>query len=835
MDPKQFLERFSFHLKHVIAKAISLAHRLKHDQVTPVHLFAAIYEEKGSIAADILEKFPVKKDDIIEFLAQIPQEQKNIGVKKGDAVSAVLPALNESSRIALEKTMLAAYENKHSHVGTEHLLYGLMLIKDELLDEYLQKQKISREEIKKQIEGVLSNTSKFPDMNEVADMMEEIQQIAEGKNSDRKFPANKNSGSAISVFTIDLTSAESQKNIDPVIGREKEIERLINILSRRNKNNPVLIGEPGVGKTAIVEGLAKKIFSGDVPDALKNKKILALDMALLISGTIYRGEFEARLKQIIDEVSARPDCFLFIDEIHNIIGAGSNQGTMDAANILKPALARGVLRCIGATTFEEYKKYISSDPALERRFQELIVNEPNRQETVSILSGVKKYYENFHNVLIDDETIETAVNLSEKYIHDRFFPDKALDLLDEACAGVKVKQKISDQDKEIAELKRKMEEMRARKDEAVKLEKFSEAKKIKEQMEKLEKKISALEKKNNEKRKPRKKVSSFDVAKTLSNRLNIRQETLLDDDWARLASVSQKLKKKIIGQDEAIDRLISTLRQASLSLGKPEKPHASLFFVGPSGTGKTELAKILAEELYQNEDALIKIDMSEFSEGHSISKLLGSPAGYVGYKERNPFLEKIKKKPYSVILFDELDKAHENARKVLLQMLDEGTITDSAGAKIHFNHAIIIATANTGSELFKSSGIGFGENAAKAKEARASVMSALKEEFGPSLTGRFGSVCLFTPLSKEQMAMIAEQKIAEMSARLNKEQKMAVSAEPEAIKSIVEQTFNPDLGARNLEQAVADILETLLTEALSSKEKKQKYTLKKDREKYQLV
>ncbi len=852
MNPHPLLDRFSTHLKNVVAKAMTLATSMEQTEVTSVHLLLAILEEEGSVGKEILQKTAIDQNVIYRFLDNKPKTPIKTENK---TATAVIPSLDSTSKKALEKAMLLAYQHEHNYVGTEHLLLGIIQNNDLETEALLNHYKINKEDLINQLESALQSTSKFPNLNEVSEVMDQMQDLISGDSPNASIPNSPNSTgnpknkkqglNAIQVFTTDLTDKKLQKNIDPIIGREKEIERLINILCRRHKNNPVLVGEPGVGKTAIIEGLAKKISEGQVPDVLKRKKILSLDMTLLLAGTIYRGEFEARLKQIIDEITRSPDIILFIDELHNIIGAGSSQGAMDAANILKPALARGLLHCIGATTIDEYKKHIAADPALERRFQSIQIEEPSKDETLKILKGLKKYYEDFHHTSITDSALLAAVNLSDKYIHDNFLPDKAIDLIDEACASVKVKQPKNPQESKVLKLTTKIEELQNQKETAITQEKFEVALKLKGQIKKLQKKLLAQEKQLKKNITiPPQKVEAKDIAHILENKLNIKAEVILADGWEELNALPEKLKQSIIGQDEIIETITKNLKQAQLGLKPSHKPLASFLFVGPSGTGKTELSKVLAKELFHSDKALIKLDMGEFTEQHGVSKLLGSPAGYIGYRDRNRFLDEIRERPYSVILFDEFDKAHKDVNKLLLQILDEGTITDSSGKKTYFNHAIIILTSNLGSEYFKSAGIGFDHTPKHSstlalehydnKQVNDKIISKLKEEFGTALLGRLNNICVFNPLSREDVEKIVANKIAELNLELQKTKKISIKPSAEVLSSLAKESYNEEMGARNVEHLVEDILENLVIEILKNKQTKNNYQLIKQVEGYKL-
>jgi len=852
MNPEQLLERFSTHLRQVIAKSLAFATALSHSQVTPVHILAILIDEPGAIGSEVLKKINLDKNFLYDLIQNHPELKKNSSAVQ----TAVVPELNLASKKILERAMLIAYERAHTHVGTEHLLLAMINSSDNDLRQIIAKFKLDIADITQQLENILDSTSKFPNLDDVTDIMSHLEDLA-GQNLDspllpppaannkNQVPKNfKKNNSAVYVFTNNLTDPETQKNIDPVIGRGKEIERVINILSRRTKNNPVLVGEPGVGKTAIVEGLAKKIMAGDVPDILKRKKILALDLTLLLAGTIYRGEFEARLKQIIDEVSNLPDCILFIDELHNIIGAGSSAGAMDAANILKPALARGTLRCIGATTIDEYKKHLASDPALERRFQAVDVEEPNKADTLKILQGIKQYYENFHGVIISPEALQAAVDLSVKYIHDNFLPDKAIDLIDEAAASVRVKQKAGPLTIKKQQLQSELEMALNQKELTIGKEKLDEALVWKNKAIQLEKKLALLEKQVARGKKPiRKKVSKEDIAKVLETKLNIPAKILLASEWEELGTLPDKLSQYITGQEAVIENLTKTLRQAHLGLKDKKKPLASFLFAGPSGVGKTELAKTLARELYHDEKALLRLDMSEFSEGHSTSKLLGSPAGYIGHKERNRFLEDLKKRPYCVVLLDEFDKAHADVAKLLLQILDEGELTDSTGKKIHFNHAVIVLTTNLGSELFKSSGIGFGESpkhlstlAPKHSDAlEKKIISKLKEEFGAALINRLDAVEIFNPLTPADLEKIIANNILELNEKLIAGNNLSIKTGNKILTELAKKVFNTDEGARPVQKTLQDIVQELVIEVLKNNKHKQSYELVNRSGEYKLI
>lgn len=768
MSPsKDTLSNLSVHLKNVVAHSIQHAATLRHQEVTPLHFLLSVLEESGSKGAALLEEHGFKKGTVEQILVMKTGSQDQT-----DDSPLTLPELSPTARASLEKSMVLAYTLGHTFVGTEHLISGVLESNDEEVENIIQTQNIQKKSLVGHIHHFLvaAETEKSSAPNKKELIKTKVKKIPEREVT------------ALEVFTINLTAKKAQKNIDPVIGRTFEIERLIDILGRRTKNNPVLVGEPGVGKTAIVEGLAKRIAEGQVPAFLKDKKILSLDLALLVSGTIYRGEFEARLKQIIDELAEAKDCILFIDELHNIIGVGGNQGAMDAANILKPALARGAARCIGATTHDEYKKYIAADGALERRFQSIVVEEPNRQETIAIMSGIKQNYEEFHGVDIAPEAIEAAVDLSIKYVHDNFLPDKAIDVLDEGAAAVKVRHSLGGQKKRKAH-KRPL-------------------------------------------------VQRADMAGVIHRRFQIPEQVLLENEWSGLQRLEKTLKQEILGQDRVIETLVGTLRRSLLNIKNSKKPMASFLFAGPSGVGKTALGKILARELFQNEQALIKLDMSEFAEAHGISKLLGSPAGYVGYKERNHFTEKIRQRPFCVVLFDEIDKAHPDVVRLLFQILDEGELTDSAGKKVNFKNTLILLTTNIGSEFYKHLGIGFDEKQlAHTEEAHQTIAKAvtsrLKDSLDSSLIARLGGVLTFSPLSQETLEKIVKKRIHTLNQHFLETRALSVQAEALAISTLAKMAFHPDEGARLIEKVIDEEVNNLVIGLLEKNKhaKKKKFVL----------
>ncbi len=838
------LDRFSTHLKETLARSIRVAIETQSVAVEPIHLFFALAGQKGSVGAEIISRFKLNPKTLEQALLTVSVHRES---RRGNVKTKELPPLSEASKVALEKAMLMAEANQHTYIGTEHLLSGLIELNDRGLFELLSVNGVKPAEVEKQLSTVLSNATQFPRLTEVADVVEHIQdQLPDSlpplegaaPHNHSHQPKGRGKDSALDFFAMNLTKPDLQTNIDPVIGRESEIMRVIQILSRRTKNNPVLLGEPGVGKTAIVEGLAKKILAGEVPDSLLNKKIYSLDMGLLIAGTIYRGEFEARLRQVMEEVSANPNIILFIDEIHNIVGAGSNQGTMDAGNILKPALSRGNIRCIGATTPAEFKKYIESDAALERRFQPVTVAEPSLADTVGILKGIKGNYESYHGLTITNEAIETAVKLADRYISNKFLPDKAIDLIDETSAAKRLTIKSSTWQTKLARLQQKLEKTILAKEEAASMDKFAEAVRqkaledaLRAEIKQTQEKIKQMSKTKDGKNVPPVGiVTAADVLEQVARIIHTSPAELRrqnNQDWHVLET---QLSERIVGQSEVIRSLSQHIYQAQLGLSHPERPLFSALFVGESGVGKTELAKQLANALYPGRDALIKLDMSEFNESFGVSKLLGSPAGYVGYKESNRFTDKIKFNPHCVILFDEIDKAHKEVTKLLLQMLENGEITDATGKKISLKHAILILTTSFGTEEAKKGSVGFGGTALPdSKERQARLLERLKEYFSVELLNRLDETLMFNPLSMADLLRIADLEIKQLNERLHPYH-TELKAEKVLLEQLLAELPKNSQGARDVRRTVRSTVERLISEVLSQKKVKPEYQLKREKE-----
>ncbi len=805
-------EKFSNHSKKAIKNAFDLAVACGHKSIAPQHILYGLSLQRGSIAHQVLSKMKITSQEIKSALEKNTKKKKMLGQI----------GLDQNTKKILERAFLISGINRHRYVGTEHLLASLIMSKNDFINELLKQKNIGLAEVKKQIDMVINSTSKFPDLAGSLNYFEN-----EGRNGSYygEFDQqNTTTESALRLFATDLTNQKIQEKIDPVIGREEEISRLIQILSRRNKNNPLLLGDPGVGKTAIVEGLAKRIIQKEVPEILSKKKIYALDLSLIVAGTSFRGEFENRIKQILNEVKSNENIILFIDEIHNIIGAGSANGSMDAANILKPALARGEIRCIGATTTQDYKKHIESDPALERRFQIVIINQPDAEKTIEILKGIKHNYEIFHQVKIDDAAIIAATNLSQKYITDKFLPDKAIDLIDEASSAVKIKKAADPLTKEIGYMENQILILEQKKKEAIEKEKFDIALKYRKTKQEIEKQINTLLQESIKKSKSKKisKITEKDIASIISKITGIPTNELVLSEKQKLIGLEKELGKKIVGQNHALKTLAEFIRRSRAGITNHNRPIGSFIFLGPSGVGKTELAKVLAETIFNDPKALIKIDMSEFAESFNVSKLIGAPAGYIGYKDGTKLTDEIKRRPYSVVLFDEIEKAHHQIFNLMLQILEDGYLTDGSGKKIDFKNTIIIMTSNLGSEKFnRQAALGFNaeiENTELEKnleQIEQEVVKQLNDKFPLEFLNRVDKTIVFKPLNKPSLKKITGLQLKELENRL-KNQGVILEFNSKVAKEIADISYSPKSGARAIRNNIQELLENMIAKKIIS-------------------
>ncbi len=777
-------DRFTERAKRVLYLAREEAIRLMHNYIGTEHILLGLSRIGEGVAAMVLTNLGL---DLSELRKAV---EDAVPPGRGAITMGEIP-LNASARRAMNFAFEEAKKLGHNYIGTEHILLGILRERKGIAAQLLLNLGVDLELVREETLRLLGK--------------------GESPASSRR---HGRSTRTLENFSTDLTQLAREKKLDPVIGREKEIERVIQILSRRKKNNPVLIGEPGVGKTAIVEGLAQRIVEGKVPDALLDKRILALDLAAVVAGTKYRGQFEERLKAIVNEAAEAPDVILFIDELHTVIGAGAAEGAIDASNMLKPALARGQIQVIGATTLEEYRKYIEKDGALERRFQPVIVEPPTINETIDILKGLKEKYESFHGVKYTEEALEAAAKLADRYITDRYLPDKAIDVLDEAGAKVKLSSKASDEI--LDRLKDELEETKTLKERAIDNQEFEKAAKLRDREKELEKKI-AERKRMLQSLDDYQTVTVEHVAEVVSRWTGIPLSRLAQTEQLRLLNMEKELKKKIIGQDEAIEALAKAIRRSRAGIKDPRRPIGSFIFLGPTGVGKTELAKVLAEFLFGSQDALIEINMSEYMERFNVSRLIGAPPGYVGYEQGGQLTEKVRRKPYSVVLFDEFEKAHPDVYHILLQILEEGMLTDSYGRKINFRNTVIILTSNIGTKhLKKAHGLGFKQEDREIADYRAMkefLVSELKRIVPPEFLNRIDEIIIFRRLSKEHIKQIVDILIAELQERL-KEKKLTIVLEQEAKEFLADKGYDEEFGARPLRRVIRKYVEEPLSEVL---------------------
>jgi ATP-dependent Clp protease ATP-binding subunit ClpC len=779
--------RFTERAQKVLSLAQEEAVRLGHTNIGTEHILLGLIREGDGISAKALIALGLSMEKIQKEVETL------IGHGSGQPTSI---AYTPRAKKVIELSMDEARKLGHTYVGTEHILLGLIREGEGVAARVLNNLGVSLNKARGQVLQLLGST--------------------ESASSHQGGTQMSASTPTLDSLARDLTQSARENNLDPVIGRSKEIERVIQVLSRRTKNNPVLIGEPGVGKTAVAEGLAQRIVEGDIPETLRGKRVMTLDMGTVVAGTKYRGEFEDRLKKIMDEIRQAGNIILFIDELHTLIGAGGAEGAIDASNILKPALARGELQCVGATTLDEYRKYIEKDAALERRFQPITVDEPSKEEAIQILKGLRDRYEAHHRVKITDEAIEQAVKLSDRYITDRYLPDKAIDLIDEAASKVRLSSYTVPP--ALKELEQRMEEVKKEKDAAVQSQEFEKAASLRDKEQKLREELEMTRNRwRQDQGKTDSAVTAEDVAAVVASWTGIPVIKLAEEESERLLNMESILHNRVIGQEEAVISVARAIRRARAGLKDPKRPIGSFIFLGPTGVGKTELARALAEAMFGDEDAMIRIDMSEYMEKHSTSRLVGSPPGYVGYDEGGQLTEKVRRKPYSVVLFDEIEKAHPEVFNVLLQVLEDGRLTDSKGRTVDFRNTIIIMTSNVGaSSIGKNIKLGFSvgdESKDEYERMKQNVMEELKKSFRPEFLNRIDDVIVFHSLKEEHLSEIVTLMSEELRKRLS-EQDIHVTMTEAATRHLAKEGFDPTYGARPLRRAIQKHVEDRLSEEL---------------------
>ena len=791
-------ERFTDRARRVVVLAQDEARGLKHNYIGTEHLLLGLISEGEGVAAKALETMGIKGEAVRASVIEIIGEGEK-------PVEGHIPFTPRAKRV-FELSLREALQLGHNYIGTEHLLLGLLKEGEGVAAQVLAKQGADLAQVRQTVIQMLSGYQRGDD--------EGRESVGAGVGGSGG-PERSNSA-ILEQFGRNLTQAARENKLDPVIGRRVEMERVMQVLSRRTKNNPVLIGEPGVGKTAVVEGLAQAIVHGDVPETIKDKQIYSLDMGSLVAGSRYRGDFEERLKKVLKEIRTRGDIILFIDEIHTLVGAGAAEGSIDAAQMLKPMLARGELQTIGATTNDEYRKYIEKDAALERRFQPVKVEEPSVEETVEILKGLRDRYEAHHRVIITDAAIQAAAELADRYISDRFLPDKAIDLVDEAGARLRIRRMTAPP--ELRELDEKIAEVRRNKEAAIDDQDFEKAASLRDEESKLSEERKAKEEawKGGESDEIA-EVGDQEIAEVLAMSTGIPVVRLTQTETAKLLKMEDELHKRVIGQDEAVKALAQSIRRTRSGLKDPNRPGGSFIFAGPTGVGKTELAKALAEFLFGDEDALIQLDMSEFSEKHTASRLFGAPPGYVGYDEGGQLTEKVRRKPFSVVLFDEVEKAHPDIFNSLLQILEEGRLTDSQGRKVDFKNTVIIMTTNLGTrDINKGVLTGFqtaDHSTHDYGRMKSKVAEELKQHFRPEFLNRVDDTIVFPPLTKPEIARIVDLMIAKLAKRMEA-QDMRLQLTDEARELLADVGFDPVLGARPLRRAIQREIEDALSERI---------------------
>ena len=791
--------KFTNRANKAIEIANDIALELGHSYIGTEHILYGLAKEENGIASKVLENQNVTADDILNKIEEL--------IGRDEPIENIVDFTPRTKRV-VESAFIEARKLGYNFIGTEHLLIGILREGDCVAAKILLDLNVN---IPKLYNEIIKVINEGEDYNSNDDSTNNV------NGAKRRGKGSYNQTPTLNQFGEDLTKKAEEGKLDPVIGRKQEIERVIEILSRRTKNNPCLIGEPGVGKTAAVEGLAQKIASGDVPEVLKDKRVVTLDISGMVAGAKYRGDFEERIKKVLNEVKKAGDIILFIDEIHTIVGAGAAEGAIDAANILKPLLARGEIQLVGATTLNEYRKFIEKDAALERRFSPVTVNEPSEKDTIQILKGIRDKYEAHHNVKITDEAIEAAVKLSIRYVTDRFLPDKAIDLIDEASS--KARLKTYTEPDSLKELQEEIEKTKNEKEEAVLNQKFEKAAELRDSEKALRERFEEEQSKwKNKNTKSIVTITEENIAEVIANWTGIPAKKITEDENEKLKNLEQELHKRVIGQNEAVEAVSKAIRRGRVGLKDPKRPIGSFLFLGPTGVGKTELSKALAEVLFGDENAMIRLDMSEFMEPHSVSKLIGAPPGYVGFDDGGQLTEKIRRKPYSVVLFDEIEKAHPDVMNMLLQILEDGRLTDSQGRTVNFKNTVIIMTSNLGARLITDrKQLGFANQDGKEdskkeyEEIKKEVMAELKKELRPEFINRIDEIIVFHKLNDTDINQIIDIMLKEVVNRL-KEQKYDIEFEPDVKEMVAKEGIDKNFGARPLRRTIQNLVEDKLAE-----------------------
>lgn len=812
-------EKFTNRAKQVIKLAKKEAQRLNHNYLGTEHLLLGLLKLGQGVAVNVLRNLGLDFDTVRQEVERLVGYGPEIQVY-GE------PALTGRVKKVFEFANEEAANLGHNYVGTEHLLLGLLRQSDGVATQVLENLTVNLDEVRKEVLKELETFNlQLPPAGGAAGIPPKA--AAEKAGAEKL--------AALRAYGYDLTEMCRENKLDPVIGRAKEIERLILILCRRRKNNPVLLGEAGVGKTAIVEGLAQAIVKGDVPDNLRKKRLITLDLALMIAGTKYRGQFEERIKAVMEEIKKHGNILLFIDELHTIVGAGAAEGAIDASNILKPALSRGQLQCIGATTLDEYRKHIEKDAALERRFQKIIVQPPSVEETIEILRGLRKQYEEHHNVTYTDEALIEAAVLSDRYIHGRYLPDKAIDLLDEA--GAKIRVAAMGQPSDISQLESDIEQTKRAKEKAISTQEYEKAARLRDDEKKLREKLQALRTEwETSKEEHIIPVDEEVVAEVVSSQTGVPVTQLTEEETKKLLTMQETLRTQIIGQDEAVEIICRAIRRSRTGIKDPNRPTGSFLFLGPTGVGKTHMARLLAQNLFGGEDALIQVDMSEYMEKFSVSRITGSPPGYVGYEEGGQLTEQVRQRPYCVVLFDEVEKAHPDVMDLLLQILEDGRLTDAYGRKIDFRQAIIIMTSNLGADLIRrSTEVGFHARPGEAldyKTIREKIEGAMKKHFKPEFINRLDGIVIFHPLNEASLEEIINLELNKVKERLAKRH-IEIEVTHEALVLLVKKGYQPEMGARPLRRALEEFIEDPIAEKmLTHIGEPKRYLIKTEGEKF---